>query len=181
VFSAGSAYLGAGKLSQTAGGGNNAQFTIGEIVTSQRWTAMYARKVGAGAWNHYVATFDGSSTTSYVGGSVGAAQSWLTVNTATGVVTLSSDASSTTLVDELVILPYQVPSDWPAQMFALNNGATQWSPLARLNALGDAIVGGTRTVSVKGTAADLTFVPSSIGGAAFAFSNQTFGFDLEEV
>jgi hypothetical protein len=142
---------------------------------------MYARKVGAGAWTHYIATWDGTTLTSYVNGSVGSAQSWLSVVTTSGLVTLNSDASNTTLLDELVVLPFLVPSDWPAQMYALNNGGTQWSQLARMNALGDGVEGGTRTIAVKGTAGELTYVPSAIGGAAFAHNNQTFSFDLEEV
>lgn len=179
VQSAGSGYLGAGKLSQTAGTGVF-QVTVPEIAITKRWSVMHARNLNGAGWNHYVATFNGS-TTSYVNGAVGAAQAWLGVNVTTGIVSLSADASLATLVDELVILPYDVPSDWPAQMFALNNGGTQWSALGRVNANGNAIEQNVRTVAVKGTAGALMFVPSTIPGSSFAENNATFAFMLEEV
>lgn len=181
VQSATGGYIGAGKLSQTAGGGNNIQFTVSEIVTRNQWTVMYARKVGAGSYVHYIATFDGSTTTYYTAGAAGSAQTWLGVVASTGVVTLTSDAASTTLIDELVILPFCVPSDWPAQMYALNNAGTAWSPLARLNATGTGIEGNTRTVQVKGTAKEITAMPSTIPGSSFAENNGTFAFEIEEI
>lgn len=180
VFSAGSSYIGAGKLSQTASTGVF-DVTLPEIVSSGQWTVMYARKVGSGSWNHYIATFDGSSRVDYTNGAVGLSQSWLAVTLSTGLVALTADSSSTTLVDELVVLPYLVPSDWPAQMYALNNGGTQWSALARVNATGTAVAGNTRTVATKGTANELTYVPSTLAGASFAENNATFAFMLEEV
>lgn len=179
VQSAGSAYLGAGKLAQTAGGGNNIQFTLSEIITRNQWTVMYARAL-AGAYTHYIATFDGTTTTYYTNGVIGSTQTWLAVNAATGLITLTADAALATRIDELVILPYLVPTDWPLQMYNLNNGGTAWSQLAKLNATGTSIEGNTRTVPVKGNAKELVYVPSILGGASFAENNQTFGFELEE-
>jgi hypothetical protein len=179
VQSAGSAYLGAGKLAQTAGGSNKIAITSTEIPKSNQWTVMHARQLAAGAWNHYIATFDGTTRTDYTNGVVTGSQTWLTVVVATGIVTLVADGGNATQVDELVILPYLVPTDWPLQMYNWNNGGNQVGALAQLKATGNAIEGNTRTVPVAGLAKDIVFVPSTLAGT-FAENNQTFAFELAE-
>lgn len=176
VFSAGSAYLGAGKLSQTASTGT-ITFTVLPLK-AWAWTVIHARKVGSGAWHHYITCSDGSS---YTDGVAAAIPGWLGVSTTPGTVTLTADASQTTLVDELVILPFLIPAAWAPQIYALNNGATQWSNLSQLNALGDAIEAAAKTVPVMGTVTKVGYVVAALAPGAPLPTSQTVGFDLDEV
>ncbi len=181
VYSAGSAYLGAGKLVLTATTGVFT-VTVKEIIPSTEWTVIAAYK-SDGAWGYWVFT-SSSPSLEWVDGAPGSglpSDIGLTVTPATGVVQFAEISGGDTWIDELVVLPYAVPTDWPPQMYALAAASKQWSSLARINANGTGIDGNTRTVAVKGTAGDLSLVPATLAGASFAENNANFAFQLEEV
>lgn len=182
VFGAGGGYNGSGgRASQSAGSSNKVQITLSDIITRGRWGVMHARQVNGGGYTHYVATYDGTTRTEYTAGVLtGSVQTWLTVNTTTGVVELDADNAHTTDLGELLILPYTLPSDWPAQMYTWNNAGNQWSQLGRLFATGTSIDGNERTATVAGQAKDLTYMPAYISGV-FSENAQAFTFELQEV
>lgn len=179
VFSAGSAWLGAGKVSQTAGGGNNIVFTPLRAGSTDGWTVMVARKVGGAAWQHFIVTSGGAV---YTDGVLTGTAAWLAVNTANGTVTLTSDAASTTLLDELVVLPYPMPSTWPAQAYAFQNPAgtaTQWSKLRQLKLQGECLPeGGTKTV--HGQVKDEKIQPATISGT-YEQGTRALSIEFQEV
>jgi hypothetical protein len=73
-----------------------------------KWTVAFWRSVAAAAFDHYVVTSAGHKW--FNGGRAdGTATAFLTVTTATGTVKLDA-AGSTTDLDDLVILPYEVPA-----------------------------------------------------------------------
>lgn len=113
----------------------------------RNWTVMVARNTGAG-FSHYIIT-----NTSQDGGKAWVngvdttvATAWLTVNTNAGTVKIDA-AGTTTDIDELVVLPYRIPSDaeaaeapWAAQIFDwIDNYSYQWAPLARLTVQGSVL------------------------------------------
>lgn len=148
---AGSAFLGAGKLQQTATTGTITYPAL-PLLSGQAWTVMVARHIGV-SWTHYIVTSTSKAANeAWVDGVYGSnATAWLTVNTAAGTVKLDAQSGATTLYDELIILPFRIPQDaeaaaspWGLQLFnwqnpGLGGGAKQWAPLARLKASGDAL------------------------------------------
>jgi hypothetical protein len=149
-------------------------------INGTKWTVMVWRKVGAGAWVHYITTSTlKAAGDAYVDGvlNTSEATSWLTVTTATGTVKLDADGASTTNIDDLVILPFEIPSDWPASIVAY---AAAFSRLARLDVDGDLI---DANVGVKTVCANVTgveMVPGTLAGV-YAQSNRVLDVELEEV
>jgi hypothetical protein len=150
ALNAAAAFLGARGLRLTATTGTitfKALPPLGTFPSSptfQGWTVGCFRN--AGAWHHYITTSEGLLWTD---GVVGAgAMPGLTVNTAAGTVKIDA-AGVTTDIDELFILPYNLPyslqgtaDDWGPQIYAqlANYGTTaQWPPLARLGVYGPAM------------------------------------------
>lgn len=108
-------------------------YTVGGLLNG--WTAMIFRDNGS-SMDHYLVRSDGSK---WVNGSNNNAANttFLVVNANAGTVTLQNDASWTSnTFDDFVVLPYLVPDDWPALMYAAHNVAA-WSSLPKLNASGD--------------------------------------------
>lgn len=158
------AKFGAGGAQQTLSTGT---FTFTALpLGGSKWTVMVWRKLGAGSFNHYIVTSASKALGhAYVNGSDTAdATSWLTVNTAAGTVKLDADASNTTNLDDLVILPFDVPSAWPADVFAY--GAA-FSQLPYLDVDGDLIDGNVGLKTVCGDVSGTEIVQGVLNGTYY--------------
>lgn len=131
--SAGAAKYGAGKLEvgATTGTITYSSVTLNGWGGSTAWTVMVWRYEGA-AWVHYVVRSDGAK---WVDGARNDAASttWLTVGSD---VTIANATGSPVLYDELVVLPFAVPANWPAQVVA---AAVAYGALPFLLATGDLV------------------------------------------
>jgi hypothetical protein len=146
-----------------------AQWSVGLGVessggTTKGWTVAMWRYNGA-AWEHYVVTYVAATTTTavylagvYTGTSVPAG---LTVSSA-GVVALANTTGTAIYYDDLQMLHFPVPSDWPASMFALGVAVAN---LTDLRAEGAVIPNGNRTVVGKAAAADVVQAGLAATGA----------------
>lgn len=154
--SAGSSWLGAGKVTQTAGSGVLTYPALKPNSTTG-WTVMVARKLGAGAFSHYSVNSLGEE---YLNGALSVLGiTWLSVNTAAGTVTLTADGAQSTVIDELIIYPYVVPFNWMSQLYAFQNpvsGNKQIGALRFLKIDGDLIDDKTvRTVVGRVTGSEM--------------------------
>lgn len=180
TLTAGSAYIGAGKLSLSATTGT-ITFTALPLLTSQPWTVIVARNVNAGGWNHYIKDSAGNVWTN---GVLTGSTPWLTVTGSAGTVKIDADATFATTVDELVVLPYRIPADWASQIYTYANGGLQWAPLARLYADGDAFYqdSAAGALQVFGTTEDQEFISGRYDASwGFQPNLQKLSFKLEEV
>jgi hypothetical protein len=140
VQSAGGFWLGAGKVTQTAGSGVLTYPALRPNSTTG-WTVMVARKLGAGVFQHFVVNSLGEEFVNGVFGIVGT--TWLVVNTTTGTVTLNADAAQSTVIDELVVYPYIVPFNWIQQLYNFQNPVS-----------GNKQIGSMRTIKIDGRLID---------------------------
>lgn len=152
--SAGSAKYGAGKLSlaATTGSITYSSVTVNEFGGSVGWHVMFWRFV-SGAWHHYQARSDGSYWTDGASDPMGAFSypDFLTVSG--GAVTLKNITAGAVPFDDLVVLPFAVLDDWPAQIYA---AAVAYGAVPYLNATGDLVPEQTTRV-VMGRAEDASF------------------------
>lgn len=168
-----SPYLGAGRV-KIALGTNSLSYAMG---AQPALTAMVARNVNGFGWNHYIKDSAGNVWTDGV--LVGSAP-FVTLTAGTGTVKLDGDATFDTFFDELVLLPFLLPSDWPAQMYAWNNSGKQWSPLELLTATGELIdnnVTGGKTV--RGHVKNMPLMQGALSGT-FGQGVTTLDVELEE-
>lgn len=140
--------VGTGKISNglNIAANSPARTAVFEAGLPTKYAVLCWYKLGAGSWAHYVVQYTGSTTQKWVDGTRNdaASTSWLTVSSS---VTLTGDTVSITYVDDLVVLPYCMPTSWPAIIYARTNGGTPFSALYNLAAGGDAVwEGGSRTV-----------------------------------
>lgn len=131
VQSAGSAKFGAGKLSVGATTG-----TISFLAAVNSWGDSSAWSVGvwryeAAAWHHYLVRSDDAK---WVDGARNDAASTAWLSVASGTVTIANTTGSAVLYDDLVVLPFLVPVDWPAQWVA---AGAAFGPLPFHAATGD--------------------------------------------
>lgn len=122
-----------------------------------------ANKDGAG-FSHKIKDSTGAVWTN---GAVAGSFVECTITLATGLVRLATTGAAVSQVyDELVILPYLVPADWPLQMYNFQNPAgtaQQWSQLRQLKLGGDVLPEGGRKI-VHGKVGKERVVPATIGG-----------------
>lgn len=115
VQSAGAAKFGAGKLSVGATTGSITFLAaINSWGNSSAWTVGVWRYEG-GAWHHYLVRSDGAKWLDGVRDDA-ATTTWMSVSN--GSVTITNTTGSAVLYDDLVVLPFLVPEDWPAQWVA---------------------------------------------------------------
>lgn len=149
------AKYGAGSLEMVGG---NGQFIANPLPAGgTKWTVMCWRKVDTGAWVHYATTSTlKAAGDAYVDGVLNASEptSWLTVTPASGEIDIQADATDTTYIDDLVVLPFEAPASWFAAHVAY--GAA-FSQLAKLDIDGDLVDAnvGTKTVCAEVTGVDL--------------------------
>lgn len=126
--------------------GRNISFDALPANTPNGWTVMFAaRESGGGVWDHWLATSTlGMSGSNWYKNGVfgfGIAPYSAGISGSVGRVTLQGDVN-TTWFDELIILPYPVPSDWVSQIYDFQNpgsGNTQWGKLRKLKLSGDIV------------------------------------------
>lgn len=174
----GSTWLGAGAIVMAAPSGDQRYLALTPLST-EGWTVMTARKVGAAAWQHFIVTSAGSV---YTNGVLTGSAAWLTVTTSTGEVKIVADAIDDTLHDELIVLPYVVPSDWPSQLYTFQNpavGNTQWGALRNLKLQGDMVEEPSATKTVVGRVKSSRPIISRVTGVKTIL--RTIQGELEEV
>jgi hypothetical protein len=160
VQSGAAAKFGTGCCRQTATTGTISYAALPAGGT--KWTVMFWRSVGGAAFDHYVVTSSGHKWLNGVRAD-GTSTTFLTVTTATGTVKLDA-AGSTTDLDDLVILPFEVPDLWPPDIFAY--GAA-FSKLAKLDVDGDLIDANVGTKSVAGEVTGVSVVPGTLNGTFY--------------
>lgn len=144
---AGSAWLGAAKCVITLG--NRIDYTIGPCPAGM--TVMAAENVDSGGWTHKIKDSAGNVWTN---GALSGAWAGATLTPATGFFRIAATGAVSYLLDEVIALPFLLPSDWPAQIYAFMNpasGNTQWPFVPRALKLdGDVVDNGvTRTVVAR--------------------------------
>lgn len=141
-----------------------------------RTSIAFWRRVGAGAFQHILLTSDGDA---FVNGSLSGSpfSTWgVTFTSATGVWTLAADAASTTYIDDVVIVPFVIPSTWVADWYGYGSAFSQ---LAQLFIDGDLVDANLITRTVIGKVSDV--LPMMAYSGAFYQSLRTLEVELEEV
>jgi hypothetical protein len=144
------------------------QVTYGLVSTA--WTVLVWRYESA-AWHHYIVRSDAAA---WVDGSATSVPAWLVVS---GSTKLTNTAGSAQDFDDLVVLPYLMPSGWVADVYA-EHSAQAWAPVPRLRLTGDLVPGAPLTVS--GGPGDGGRIPSVQSGS-FDLTAETLEFELREV
>jgi hypothetical protein len=168
---------GVGSCEQTAVTGYVSYAALAAGAT--KWTVMVWRKVGFGAWTHYVVTSASKAAgQAYVGGVLSVdATAWLTVTTSTGTVKVDAGVS-TTWIDDMVICPYVWLDDWPAQVFAAD---APFGPTPFLVAAGD-LVREAATRRMLCEKCDEKVLKANLGdGDGMTSDLRTLGVELKEV
>lgn len=89
------------------------------FTSSSPWTLAWWLNQSAAGWHHYMQT---SAGTKWIDGVLAPGGTMLGfVGVTAGVATFGSSTASK--IDDIVALPYVVPANWPAQMYAWGNGA----------------------------------------------------------
>ena len=110
-------------------------FECGDAYVSA-WSVWLWYFDGVATWDHYLIRSDGSAWKN--GGAV-AAPGWLTVSGGTFTLAMyGAPDPGWALYDDLVIVPYSVPSSWVASIFA-EHTARGWQPLPKLRVTGDLV------------------------------------------
>lgn len=126
------------------------------------WTIIVWRNAsavaGSGNWTHYIRTSDGVT---YNNGVVGGSTTWLGMSS--GTLSLSGDGA-TRWYDELVALPYVIPSAWAAQIYNLWNAGRTWSALPTIHLSGNAVPDSARR-SCVGAVKSADMVQGYSGGS----------------
>lgn len=181
---------GLGKKAQTgtvtpavAGGkfGNKVQIAALSNVTwaaglpTTSYTVMVWRLETA-VWHHYVVRKNGGTTNKWKDGASndGVATTWLTVN-GSGDVVLGDVAVGPDDFDDLVALPYVIPSSWPAAIFA---AGVAWQPLPELGVSGT--MTSLATVPCLGMVQEEPPEPFPVAGV-WQVGGRRLQFTLEEV
>jgi hypothetical protein len=172
VQSAAAHKFGTGCLRQTATTGTISYVAL--PLAGTKWTVMLWRSVGGAAFDHYVVTSAGHKWLNGVRAD-GTSTTFLTVTTATGTVKLDA-AGSTTDVDDLVVFPFDVPDDWPPDVFAYGSAFSQ---LAKLDIDGDLIDANVGTKTVVGEVTGVEVMPGYISGTYYQ-SVRVLEVELEE-
>jgi hypothetical protein len=142
-----------GRLSVTATTGT---ITFSNAWSGGAWTYMVWR-FESGAWHHYTADSTGRKWLDGVRNDA-AVTTWASLPS--GTITLANTTGSAVLYDDLVVVPYLLPTTWPP-IFGV--AAVAFSDLSRLTLAGDALPEATsRTVQGDASA---TFVKAVIGGS----------------
>lgn len=176
-------YVGANMSFVTGGHGAKFGTYFARGVTSDNyvnWLAFKANTAATAAvwyydstWKHLLLRTDGAKWFNGVRNDAGASP-FLVLTPSTGQLTLGEDGVDGDF-DDLVLLPWLVPDDWPAQMYAFN---TAFPDLPFLKASGDEIEDGS-TVDVLGKGGRLQAMVANRGtGKKKAIQN--FAFMLEE-
>lgn len=174
VQSASGAKFGAGCMRQTATSGT-VTFTA-LPAGGTKWTVMFWRDLNAGGgWHHYVVNSAGQKWLDGVRADA-TSTTFLTVNTSAGTVKLDAGGTNTD-IDDLVILPFDVPTTWPPDSYAF--GAA-FSKLGRLTIDGDLVEANVGSKTVVGKVGSLKVMPAVLNGVYYQ-SVRTLDVELEEV
>ena len=149
------------------------------------WTVMVWRSINAGAWNHWIVRNSNGTVLSWLNGVADAAAipSWMSV--AAGSLTLANTSGTADQYDDLVALPYLIPSDGTATA-SVDNWAPTWGTLtAAFPALPKLSIGGTMlrnsvALTVQGETTRMKNMGFQSGGAWQA-NGKTMDFRIEEV
>lgn len=104
-----------------------------QLAPAERWTALFWRRVAAGAWQHLATT---SSGLYYLSGAATGSPHLSVVTMVDGLLTLTNNQGVSTFYDDLVLIPAILPAAW---ILALAGRTTPWPQLPRFE-LGGTIV-----------------------------------------
>lgn len=133
------------------------------------WTIAYYQNRAAAGFHHYVVRSDGSK---WVDGAINPAAQDVSVSS--GAMTLGN-AGYGSYFSDVICLPYAVPNDWPAQMYAFNNPVGM---LPRLWANG-LFVEQNSLINVIGEVHEAKLHPGVL--TTYAANLHDFAFSLHEV
>ena len=105
---------------------------VNSFGSSSKWAVLVWRSTDAGAtWTQYVVRSDGAK---WVNGTRNDAASTTWLSVASGVVTITNTTGSAVKYDDLVVLPFELMTTWPASL-----GAAAFSPLPFVDLAGDVV------------------------------------------
>lgn len=108
-----------------------------DVALRGAWTAFGWRQV-SGTWRHYGLDADGNDIyNGVVGATPGDPYDWLSVDV-TGLLRLEGPSGYGYYLDDLVVLPYVVPSGWWPQLYAFHS-AQAFPLLPRVSLDGDVV------------------------------------------
>lgn len=167
--------LGTGRLQITAT--NKIDYTLGGPLVGM--SVAVWQNINQAGWNHFLKDDLGNVWTN---GVLTGSAAFIAITLSTGLARVSADATFTTCFDELIVLPYRVPTDWPNQIYTAQLGGAQPGSLAQLKATGDGIDGNLGTVIVKGEASGLSIMPGTKTAAnGFKPNLHKMHFTLDEI
>ncbi len=153
--SAGSAKFGAAKLvlDDTTG-----MLSFTPVRGTGHTVMFWLSGDGGSTWNHYIQT----NTALYKNGVVGVISETATLTATDSALSLASTGGADVWVDDLVLLPFDIPESWVA---ALAAPAAEFSLLPKLHASGDATFGQSRLSSASAFVANEAEVMGVVSGA----------------
>jgi hypothetical protein len=141
--------------------GDKVQFAA--LVGAVRWTvAIFVWDAGTALFRHVLINDNGDV---WVNGVSAAMPAVVDVTVTNGVVKLENADAGSIWIDELLILPYRVPADWPLQMFRLASVSLKSvPPLHHLYADGSFIENGLEVKTVRAKVGAVKPSQGTIGG-----------------
>lgn len=146
------------------------------------WAATTAYSLGTKIYA--ISASDSSYLRAYectvAGTSGGAAPAWTGTVGSTfsdGTVTWKDDGRAALFIDDLVLVPFAIPSSWAAGIYTWHN-ANAWTSLPKLSASGDAIPNAPRTV--MGEVGDANVI-AAVNSGSWTSNLEELDFSLLEV
>jgi len=136
AISGSSPFHGAGKLTITTGN----SITLASVCTGVVGTAIFFRKEGAGSWEHWVVLGAGNTDDDqvYKNATLEPHTGSLSWHSLSGGTLVLSAGAGTDSFDDLIVLPFLVPTDWIAGLYA-RHILYAWRGLPALAASGDIV------------------------------------------
>lgn len=133
-----------------------ASWTTGNAVwaffpTTGPWTLCYWLNVSGGGYHHVIQSSSGVLAFDGVTGGYSLPPGWGSINEGFGGVSSGSatfGSSTASKIDDIVALPYLIPTDWCAQIYGFGQA---FGLLPALTADGDAVEQNLGTISVLGS------------------------------
>lgn len=143
------------------------------IRSSEYTVALWRREPGGSSHDHWLIRSDGTKWKNSVADATSIASWWST--TATVLTISNGHATLLSSIDDLVVLPYMVPSEWKDAVFS-DHSAHAWPSPPKLTAAGDLLAAAR---SVVAFVEDAQFV-GHVRGGSFVKNNQVLNILLED-
>lgn len=143
-----------------------------QLENMTRWTALFWRRVAAGAWQHLATT---SSGLYYLSGAVTGSAHLSVVTVVGGLLTLLNNQGVTSFYDDLVIIPAILPATWIASAAART---TRWPTLPQFELGGTLVNDDVLPAIGRDVQSDLVIVND--GAGAYQNNRKTMEFSIKQ-